>query len=84
MTKKETAQMADSMIGAAQKLEAAARRLKDEARAIRAGNLHETMTADLWRMHKVADVKRAAESALLELGANVALVESEPWEPARA
>ena len=68
MTKQQTADTADQMIGAAQQLEAAARRLKEDARHVRAGHLHESMDAMLWRDHKAADVKRAAEEALRELG----------------
>lgn len=79
MTSRETAQSADTLIGAAQKLEAAAKRLKADARSIRAGNLHPSIDPIQWRDHKVADVKRAAEAALLELGIRVSLVEVAPW-----
>jgi hypothetical protein len=68
MTRKETAAAADRMIGAAQALDAAARRLKLEARHLRVDGLHETMTTDLWMMHKESDIKRAAEAALVALG----------------
>lgn len=81
MTKRETANTADTMIGAAQVLERAAKRLKEDARSVRAGNLHESVKPNDWRDHKVADVKRAAEAALRELGINVSLIESEPWSP---
>lgn len=68
MTKREIADVADRMIGAAQILERAARQLKDQARIVRQGCLHETMTAELWVLHKSADTKQAAASALIELG----------------
>lgn len=68
MTKREIADVADRMIGAVQILERAARQLKADARNVRGGCLHETMTAELWILHKTADVKTAAASALIELG----------------
>jgi hypothetical protein len=82
MTKRELARTADAMIGAAQVLEVAAKRLKAEARNIRAGSLSDTIDASLWRDHKVADVKRAAEKALDELGVHVLLTETEHWDAA--
>lgn len=68
MTKREIAQTADQMIGAAQILETAAKRLKADAKAVRAGNLHASMTAELWILHKTADLKSATTQALIELG----------------
>ena len=76
MTKTETAALADSMIGASQKLAAAAKRMKEEAKSLRLGNLHESVQPILWRDHKVSDIKRAAESAISEFGQTVSLVES--------
>jgi HAMP domain-containing protein len=55
------------MIGAAQRLEAAARRLKEQAKHVRQGVLHSTMTADLWTMHKAHDIETAASAAVAEI-----------------
>jgi hypothetical protein len=83
MTKKELQAAADKMIGAAQKLEATARELKAQAKQLRAGDLHSSVTSDLWMMHKTADVKQAAGRALVELGTlpeNGWLIERRPIE----
>ena len=67
MTRTEQQDMADKMIGAAQQLERTARQLKEQAKLVRQGALHQSITADLWRMHKVSDIERTATSALAEL-----------------
>jgi len=80
VTRTEEKQIADQMIGAAQQLEAAAKQLKEQAKLVRQNVLHRTMTAELWRMHKAADIKRTAERALAEMtGHAVSLCEAEPW-----
>lgn len=74
MTKTELAEMADKMIGAAQELERAAKRLKAEAGYLRRGSsLSPDMDPRLWTMHKVSDVRRGAELALAELDPAVRL-----------
>jgi hypothetical protein len=79
VTRTEEKRIADNMIGAAQRLEAAAKLLKEQARHVRGGVLHRTMTADLWTMHKADDIKRTAERALAEItGHAVTLCE---WQP---
>lgn len=67
MTRTEEKRIADRMIGAAQRLEAAARTLKDQAKLVRQGVLHRTMTVELWTMHKEHDIKTTAERALAEI-----------------
>jgi hypothetical protein len=79
VTRTEEKQIADGMIGAAQQLEARAKLLKEQARLVRQGVLHRTMTVDLWTMHKADDIKRTAERALAEItGHAVSLCE---WQP---
>ena len=78
MTRTEEQRIADSMIGAAQQLEATARQLKEQAKRVRQSTLHRTMTAELWTLHKADDIKRTAERALAEItGHAVSLCE---WE----
>jgi len=67
MTKREQQALADQMIGAAQRLERAARELTAQATLVRRGVLHRTMTAELWAMHKAHDIRRTAEAALADL-----------------
>lgn len=77
MTRTQQQEMADQMIGAAQRLERAAKELKVQAKLVRQGSLHASITRDTWTMHKAADIKRTAEDALAELtGQPVALQEA--------
>ena len=57
------------MIGAAQTLERAAKRLREEAKHFRSGETSaRTVDVKTWMMHKQNDVRHAAETALEELG----------------
>jgi hypothetical protein len=67
VTRTEEQRLADQMIGAAQRLEATARNLKEQATLVRRGVLHRTMTAELWTMHKAHDIRTTADAALTEL-----------------
>ena len=72
MTRTQEQQIADRMIGAAQRLEVAARTLKDQATLVRKGVLHRTHTVELWTMHKAADIRTAADRALAEIAGGTA------------
>jgi hypothetical protein len=67
MTRSEEQRIADQMIGAAQRLEATAKNLKEQARLVRRGVLHRTMTVELWTMHKAHDIETMARSAVAEI-----------------
>jgi hypothetical protein len=67
VTRTEEQRIADRMIGAAQRLEVAARTLKDQAKLVRRGVLHRTMTVELWTMHKAHDIETTAARALAEI-----------------
>lgn len=68
MTTSQQNTIADQMIGAAQKLEKAAKRLKEEAKLFRSGTSSASgCDPSLWLMHKQNDVRCAAESAHSEL-----------------
>lgn len=65
-----TARLADDIIGAAQALEAEAQRLKARARIIRVHGLLALEAVNPivnQREHKAADIRRAAEAAILAL-----------------
>lgn len=69
---KKTAEVAEAFIGAAQALEAEAKRLREQARTIRRDGLWQYDTAidplTHQREHKACSVKAAALKALVELG----------------
>jgi hypothetical protein len=77
-----TAALCDDIIGAAQILERAAKRLRESARNIRADGLFPMVgfdAVDHMRMHKGYDVKEAATAALREVKAIEAGVFLTEW-----
>ncbi len=79
---KRTAKLADDMIGAAQALEQAARRLKDTAKGIRQTGLtmwdfDPVQNITDWAGH---DIKRGAMHALRAMGVQVDFLKEVVWE----
>lgn len=79
---KQTADLADQLIGAAQELERAARRLKDDARTIRAAGLTqylERSPVESTRDWSQTAIKAAAVYALRAVGCHVDHLSEISW-----